>query len=410
MRRLSRITIAVTAALLMALAGATAVSAQDASDVSLDSPVRAFELGVSEVRADLDVDLKNLSDERRLVKLTLLNRPVGWDIDIWNRFFDFRITEIVVEPTEDTPGQRPRLRISLPDERPEPGEYAFTLVVSSPDDRVEYDRAVFTVKVPPAEEEDDLEVTVRTDFPVLEGPSNTTYEFEITILNNTGEEASFELAADVVTPDGLVLQGWGIGFQPAFGENKRISSVSVASSLTERVDVSITPPLFTEAGDYFIPVSVGNEEFETSPVLKLTIRGRGELAATTPDGRLNVDATAGEVGAAVLRLFNIGSADLTDVALTADPPPGWEITFETDTIETIPQSDFRDVGVVITPPDNAVPGDYMVTLRSRNDEAADAVDLRVTVEQSTIWGWLGIVLVLAVLGSLGGLFWRLGRR
>ena len=115
MRRLTRISIVVTAAMLMALSGGAAVFAQDASDVALDSPIRALELGVNEVRADLDVDFKNFTTERRLVKLTLLDRPEGWDIDIWNRFFDFRITEIVVEPDEDTPGQRPRMRIDLPD-------------------------------------------------------------------------------------------------------------------------------------------------------------------------------------------------------------------------------------------------------------------------------------------------------
>ena len=70
----------------------------------------------------------------------------------------------------------------------------------------------------------------------------------------------------------------------------------------------------------------------------------------------------------------------------------------------------KDETKKLTPPDNAVPGDYIVTLRGRSADASSTVNLRVTVEQSTIWGWLGIVLVLVVLGSLGGLFWRLGRR
>jgi uncharacterized membrane protein len=52
----------------------------------------------------------------------------------------------------------------------------------------------------------------------------------------------------------------------------------------------------------------------------------------------------------------------------------------------------------------------MIKLRSRNNEASSVADIRVTVEQSTIWGWLGLLLVIVVLASLGGLFWRLGRR
>jgi len=58
----------------------------------------------------------------------------------------------------------------------------------------------------------------------------------------------------------------------------------------------------------------------------------------------------------------------------------------------------------------AIPGDYEITLRGRSEDATDTVVLRVTVDQSTIWGWLGIVLVIAVLGALMGLFWKLGRR
>jgi uncharacterized membrane protein len=402
--------------MMLVLGGGAAVLAndvnQDASDVALDSPIRALELGINEVRADLDLDLKNATNERRLVKLTLLDRPTDWDIDIWNRFFDFRITQIVVEPEDDTPGQRPRLRIDFPDPRPQSGDYSFTLVVSDPDDKVEYDRAKFTITVPepPAAEDDDREVSIHTDFPILEGPANTVYEFEVNITNKTGEDASFELGGTVVAPDGQPLQGWALGFEPAFGENKRISSVSVNSSLSERVDVSITPPLFTDAGDYFIPVRIGNEEYEANTMLQLTIAGRGELTVTTPDGRLNVDATAGKEGAAVVRVGNIGTADLTDIALLADTPPNWVVTFTPNVIESLPRNTVIDIPFTISPPDSAVPGDYMIKLRSRNNEASSVADIRVTVEQSTIWGWLGLLLVIVVLASLGGLFWRLGRR
>ena len=45
-----------------------------------------------------------------------------------------------------------------------------------------------------------------------------------------------------------------------------------------------------------------------------------------------------------------------------------------------------------------------------NIDAVDSLEVRVTVTQSTIWGWLGILIVIAVLGGLGGLFLKLGRR
>ena len=84
--------------------------------------------------------------------------------------------------------------------------------------------------------------------------------------------------------------------------------------------------------------------------------------------------------------------------------------FEIPRIETLPVDNQIDVKIFVTPPSDAIPGDYEITIRGRSQEATDTVVLRVTVDQSTIWGWLGIVLVIAVLGALMGLFWKLGRR
>ena len=97
--------------------------------------------------------------------LELIDLPAGWDIGIWNRFWDFKISQLVVEPAEDTPGQRPRLRVDVPDDVL-PGDYSFTLLVTSPSGKIEYDRATFTITVPSEViEEDDSEVSVTTDFP-----------------------------------------------------------------------------------------------------------------------------------------------------------------------------------------------------------------------------------------------------
>ena len=69
-----------------------------------------------------------------------------------------------------------------------------------------------------------------------------------------------------------------------------------------------------------------------------------------------------------------------------------------------------DIPVTIIPTKDAIPGDYLITLRTIHPETTDFLEMRVTVAQSTIWGWLGIVLVFAVIGGLAGLYWRIGRR
>ena len=420
MRALLRITGVSTAVVLLLMSMAAVATAQEAADITLDSPIRSFELGPTEVRADLDVKLLNSADSRRLVKLTLEELPEGWDIGVWNRFFDYKVGEIVVEPTtEDAPPTNLRLRIVVPtgDDRPYAASFSFVLNVTSPDGRVQYDRARFTIAVPPEESEDEEEgeLTLRSSFPVLSGPATSSYEFEVVLRNETGEERAFGLKADVLNEAGVPQQNWQLSFKPAFGQERIISSISVPDNLTENLDVLVTLPRNTPPGDYLIPVTVSSEDEVYVEVigLTLTIRGQGSLTLTTDTGLLNVDATAGGASSVVLRLWNLGTAPLTDINLSADRPTDWKITYDRDAVDLLSDlsgENWTDIPVTIEPPGDAVPGDYLVTLRASNVESTDTVEMRVTVAQSTIWGWLGIVLVLGVLGGLLGLFVRLGRR
>ena len=393
----------------------TAAFALDPADVRLDSAVRSLEMGPRETRADLTVDLYNTTAERRLVKIIVEDIPEDWEISVWDRFFDFKIREIVVEPPapDDTgASQSLRLRVDLPDDRPPAGIYSFGLRITSPDGSVEYDNARYSIKVPEPPASNDTGVAVSVTYPNLSGPSTSEFEFEIVIDNDTGADSSFSLSAaalDVATAQ--VLPGWDITFSPSFGQERVISSISVGDSLNERVDVRVTPPRNTPPGDYFIPVLVEDEAgFMADAPLLVTIRGRGEVFLGTDTGLLNLDATAGEPASTKMRLTNFGTAELLDINLLADHPSGWEVTFQQTPVPSLPADNQIDIITTILPAADAIPGDYLVTLRSNHPDTNASLELRVTVAQSTIWGWLGIVLVVLVLVILGGLFWRLGRR
>ena len=412
--RTGRLSLILVGLALAVIAQTTAVLAQRASDVRLDSAVRSLEMGPREVRADLTVDLHNNTSERRLARLALENTPQGWDVAVWDRFFDFKISEIVVEPPapgETGPSQSLRLRVDLPDDRPPAGAYSFRLRVTSPDGSVEYDSADYTIVVPEPPASNDSGVSLSVTYPVLRGPSTSQFEFEVVLDNDTGADSSFNLAGDAVDIARQPLTGWEIAFSPSFGQERLISSISVNDSLTERVDVRVSPPRNTPPGDYFILVRVSDEAgFEAGTLLQITIRGRGEVLASTDTGRLNVEATAGETASAKMRLTNFGTADLVDITLLADAPQGWEVAFDPSTSPPLPVNNQIDIPLTILPAADAIPGDYLITLRANHPDTSDSVELRVTVAQSTIWGWLGIVLVILVIGGLGALFWRLGRR
>ena len=388
--------------------------AQDPGDVRLDSAVRSLEMGQRETRTDLSVDLYNTTSERRLVRLAVEDIPEGWDIGVWDRFFDFKIGEIVVEPpaSDDTgPSQSLRLRVDLPDERPPAGSYRFGLRVTSPDGSVEYDSARYTIEVPEPPESTDTGVAVTVTFPALSGPATSEFEFEIVIDNDTGADTSFNLSAAAIDQAGQVLPGWDVSFSPSFGQERVISSISVGDALNERIDVRVTPPRNTAPGDYFIPVQVQDDAgFQAEALLLVTVRGRGEVFMSTDTGLLNLDATAGEEASTKLRLTNFGTGDLADINLLADAPSGWEVSFEVDSVESLPLNNQIDIVTTVLPAADAIPGDYLVTLRANHPDTNSSLELRVTVAQSTIWGWLGIVLVVVVILILGGLFMRLGRR
>ena len=98
------------------------------------------------------------------------------------------------------------------------------------------------------------------------------------------------------------------------------------------------------------------------------------------------------------------------VSLLADAPPGWEVVFEADSVVNLETEAIADIGLEITPPPDLVPGDYAITIRARNALVDESFDFRVTVSRTTIWGWVGIGIVVVVMGGLVGLFVRLGRR
>jgi uncharacterized membrane protein len=64
----------------------------------------------------------------------------------------------------------------------------------------------------------------------------------------------------------------------------------------------------------------------------------------------------------------------------------------------------------MTPSGDAIAGDYVVSFTATNDQANASQDIRVTVETSLLWGLVGVVLIVAVLGGLYWVFRTYGRR
>jgi uncharacterized repeat protein (TIGR01451 family) len=202
--------------------------------------------------------------------------------------------------------------------------------------------------------------------------------------------------------------GWDVSARP--GGVELAATVQVAANDSERVTVSAEPPINAPAGTYPIGVRATGEGQSAEAELAVEITGSYALTLDAPDGRLNASGTGGSVIEYPVVVTNDGTAPLVGVELSGTPPRGWEVAFEPETIEAIEPGAVAQAVARITPAANAVAGDYDVTLRASTDQADDSIEVRTTVETSTLWGFVGLAIIGVVILGLVLVFRRYGRR
>ena len=414
MGRAIRTLLITTGLLAAALLGGGAALAQEAGqpdaespdDVTLIAPFRSIAPDGPTDDAEFNLTFINHSTERRIVRFDFSDVPEGWEANVWDRFTNFRLRQLAIEPydgTEESNEAEHRLRITPDPEDTEGGSFPITLNIVSVDGRVTFDTAVITVVLPRLTPVESGDVVLESTFPFLQGAATSRFSFEVAIKNRTGADASLDLSAESPL-------NWTVQFLPAFGDERIISSVAPVDNATQRVSVRVQPPPFERAGVYTIPFTVSNDSYSSTIPLSVEITGRPDLNLATVSGRLNVDAPAGEETIVEMVVGNLGSGDLSAVSFFGSAPDGWTVQFDKNETQGVAAGDVEQLYAFITPPSDAIPGDYAVTITARSPEDFSEVEFRVSVTQSTIWGWLGIVIVIVVLGGLIGLFVRLGRR
>ncbi|NLL19923.1 MAG: alpha-galactosidase [Clostridia bacterium] len=239
-------------------------------------------------------------------------------------------------------------------------------------------------------------------YPELQGPSSAVFTFKTDLVNNSSQEQSYSLGA--ATP-----AGWGVVFKPSY-ENKQIASLSVEPGKSQGLQIEITPPSNVKAGEYKIPIRAISAEETIETELTVIITGNYELKLSTPTGLLSFAATAGQEKAVALEVVNTGSADLKDIKLSSWAPTNWTVTFEPDHIAVLPAGESQEVKAYVQPDNKALAGDYVVQMTARAPEATGQAEFRVSVKTSTIWGIVGLVIILLLAVGLYRTFKVYGRR
>jgi uncharacterized membrane protein len=246
------------------------------------------------------------------------------------------------------------------------------------------------------------EVSLTPDFPSLSGAAGTTFTFNLTLANDTPEDRTFAVSASGP-------EGWQVTARPS--GSSQASSVPVKASSSATITVTADPPSTAPADTYPIDVKATEGGNEVDTQLSVEVIGQYQLNLTTPDQRLSTTGTAGSATQFQLQVDNAGSAPLQNVKLTASPPTGWKVTFApADTIASIDAGSSQTVTAQITPSDQAIAGDYVVSFTATASQATDSQDIRVTVETSLTWAIVGIGLIVLAFVVLGLVFRRFGRR
>jgi uncharacterized membrane protein len=347
---------------------------------------------------NMDIIFYNKGKSEENVNVWVAEQPEGWETLI--KTYKFTVTGIHVPS-----GENKNLTFEAkPGEEVQPGEYEFRIEAQTPDGQFKMHQTIAVTVTEKKEEEPKVskDIKLNTTYPVLRGPTDGTFEFSIEVNSALDEDSIFDLFAEGP-------KDWDINFKPAY-ESKYISSLQIKANQSKNVSVEVKPSLAAQAGEYPITMRVSSGGAKAEIDLKVVLTGTYKLEAGTPNGLLSLDASAGKPANMSVYIKNTGSAPNNDITFMTFKPENWKVEITPETIETLAPGDLKQVEVTITPYKDALVGDYSVGVEVQGEKASKTLEFRTTVKASAAWGWIGIVIIVVVIGGLTALFRKLGRR
>jgi uncharacterized membrane protein len=374
-----------SARVLAAVALLIWASATPAAALELTTP---YPVVVVEPGQDVTLDLEVRSPSRGPVRLGVGQLPKGWRAFL--RGGGHRVSAVYAGA--DTPDVK--LQIQVP-ERAKKGSHRLVVTGRGPSGTATLPIELRVVSQAPGAY--DLAV----EFPELRGSTTDTFRFDATLQNHTAQQARFALAAEGP-------KGWKLQARPSLEE--QAATVSVDPNGEATIQVEADPPEEVKAGAYPVLLRATGQGTTLERKLMVEIAGSPALTLQTADERLNASGPAGDTTAVQLVVRNTGSAPLQGVRLSVSPPSGWEVSFQPDTLPSIPPGEEARATARVRPAGEAIAGDYSVTLNADGQNVKDSVDLRFAVKTTAWWGVGGVGIIAAAVAGLLWAFRRFGRR
>jgi len=340
--------------------------------------------------SDIKLDLKAYAPRTEPVSLAVAGAPNGWDLVL--RGGGFVVSGVTADP--DSPGTA-QLEIQVPPDTA-PGMYPVRVIESDGGASSTLPINVNVAKVVAAG------IGITADFPSLKGGPTDTFTYTLTVTNNTPTSEAFNFA-----PQGP--EGWTVTASPQ--AEARAATLTIDGGSEAKISVTATPPASVAAGKYPITLSVTAANGATGQIpLEADVAGTPKLDLATASGRVDMSGHSNKATKETLVITNSGTSDLDDVQLVSTPPKDWNVTFSPTSVTGIKPNGSAQVIATVTPAKNSVSGDYPLVLKATSGSLSQEVDMRYRVTSSSWLGLVGVLLIVAALGSLGYAFHRFGRR
>ena len=288
------------------------------------------------------------------------------------------------------------------------GDYMITLTASGTQASAKEVDFRVTVKVPIVE----AKVEIRPIYPTLEAIAGEDFVFEMELLYTSAKISDEPVVFNLTTK---VPQGWEIYMTPPYEKEKKLSAISLKPgfSFGDKTRVVVSPPFWPlpEPGEYAISLTADSGELQDTAEFTAVITARHYLVLIPTLERYNTTATTSQDNYFSIEAGNLGTAAVDSIKFSSDKPQGWTVEFSPDKVDSLQALDSQTIDVNIKPPPETIAGDYSVTLKASGTQTtAMDLNIRVTVESPTIWGWVGVGIIVLVVAGLVVIFMRFSRR
>jgi uncharacterized membrane protein len=338
----------------------------------------------------VNLKLRNYGLAPERLSLTVSGVPTGWTATLLG---GGQPVAAAMPATDDSVNLD--LRLDVPKDA-KIGTHTLTVNAEGAASHVSLPVAVTLAKQLPAK------LSVQPQLPELRGSATSSFEYTLTVKNDSGKKLLVSLAADAP-------RNFDTSFTEAYG-SQQLTAVPIEAGKTKDVKLKVTPPDTVDAGHYGVAVRVAAEGAKASTKVALDVTGQPKLSLAGREGLLSARATAGNETSVPVIVTNTGTAPAQDIKLSASAPTGWKVTFSPKTIERIAPNQHKEVTASIRPPSKAIAGDYVNTFTASTNGENGTANFRVTVTTSTMWGIAGVGIIGAALLIMVGAVVRFGRR